>query len=220
MKLFYFVLFLNLIFVHLSSAADLVGAIREKGTRKILSDTNIFLLPLQQKATSDAEGIFKFENVPPGEYQIIVNLPGYLKFEKKISIFEENEKINLFIEREIYTGFETEVIGNQIKRDDQQRGLKPQDFLTAPGAGGDPIKAVQNLPGINRAGANSAQIVIQGAEPEDTRFSIDEHEIPLIFHFGGLSSVLFPEGVESVFLLPAGYGPEFGRANGGQVGLI
>jgi hypothetical protein len=43
--------------------------------------------------------------------------------------------------------------------------------------------------------------------------------VPLVFHFGGLSSVIIPEAVERVDLLPSGYGPEFSRAIGGVVGL-
>jgi hypothetical protein len=80
------------------------------------------------------------------------------------------------------------------------------------------VRAAQNLPGVGNSGAN-AQIIVQGASPDDTGYVINGHRVPIIFHFGGLSSVVIPEAVERVDLLPAGYGPEYSRALGGIVGL-
>ena len=80
------------------------------------------------------------------------------------------------------------------------------------------MRAAQNLPGVGNSGAN-AQIIVQGASPDDTGYVINGHRVPIIFHFGGLSSVVIPEAVERVDLLPAGYGPEYSRALGGIVGL-
>jgi hypothetical protein len=172
--------------------------------------------------------------------QLVINLTGYRRFEKNIEIEKSVRETGpggvsgggvsgggvsgidvgvLYIEKVQYSGFETLIIGKTKKRDDQERVLKPEDFLLAPGANRDPVKAIQNLPGVNRPSGGSSQIIVQGAEPEDTRYNVEGHTIPLIFHFGGLSSVLYPDSIESVSLLGAGYGPEFGRALGGHVGL-
>ena len=199
------------------------GRVVEKGTRRPLADVSIFLLPQKLKAVSDATGAFVFEDVElaeasvaPGSNQLVINLTGYRRFE---TVLEKPDLGTLFIEKVQYSGFETVIVGKTKKRDDQERVLKPEDFLLAPGANRDPVKAIQNLPGVNRPNGSSSQIIVQGAEPEDTRYNVDGHTIPLIFHFGGLSSVLYPDSIESVSLLGAGYGPEFGRALGGHVGL-
>jgi hypothetical protein len=60
--------------------------------------------------------------------------------------------------------------------------------------------------------------VIQGGEPKDTRYTLEKHEIPLIFHFGGLSSVLFPESLDQINYSSAGYGASQGRALSGIIG--
>jgi hypothetical protein len=88
-----------------------------------------------------------------------------------------------------------------------------------PGAAGDPVKAVQNLPGIAHVSGFSSQVVIQGSAPQDTSYLFDDHEVPLIFHFGGLTSVVTPEAVSGVDYLAAGYGPTYGRAQGGLIDL-
>lgn len=195
------------------------GSLRERGTKKIIPEANVFLLPLKLKATTDDKGLFSFSDVPEGEYSLVVNLTGYQKLEKAITINADGLTSEFYLEREFYSAFETTVTGKAKKRDDQQKSISRAEFLSAPGAGGDPVKAVQNLAGVNRPQGANAQVTIQGAEPEDTRYSIDGHRVPLIFHFGGLSSIVFPEAVDRVNLYPAGYGPEYGRALGGQITL-
>jgi hypothetical protein len=111
------------------------------------------------------------------------------------------------------------VIGKYDRRDDQSHTLTQEEFSKAPGSfGGDPVRAAQNLPGVAQSGG-SAQIIVQGASPDDTGYLINGHRVPLVFHFGGLSSVIIPEAVERVELLPSGYGPEYSRAIGGIIGL-
>lgn len=202
-----------------ADAIKLQGRLREMGTRKVMKQVNVYLLPQKLKAVTSDAGEFEFEldDDPGEEVQLVANVTGYRKL-------EENRRMGfryeLYLEKESYSEFETTVVGKNQKRDDQQKTLTPQEFLTAPGAGGDPVKAVQNLAGVNRPSGASAQVTIQGAEPEDTEYTIDGHPIPLVFHFGGLSSIVYPEAVESVNLYPAGYGPEFGRALGGHVSLL
>lgn len=194
------------------------GVLLEKGTRKPLKDVSVFILPHKLKAVTSAKGEYLFENVPTGDCTLIINLTGYEKF-------EENRKCELssgetiYLEKKFYTSFETTVTAKVNKRDDQAQSLTQEEFLKAPGSfGGDPVRAAQNLPGVAAAGA-SAQIVVQGASPDDTGYVINGHRVPLVFHFGGLSSVVIPEAVDRVDLLPSGYGPEYSRAIGGIIGL-
>jgi hypothetical protein len=209
----------------IASGTQIQGRIFEKGTRRPLGGVNIFLLPLKLKTVSTENGDFKFESADLSQpTQLIINLTGFRRFERTIEGVAPGgaaqlELGGLFVEKEQYSGFETVIIGKAAKRDDQERVLRPEDFLLAPGANRDPVKAIQNLPGVNRPTGGSSQIIVQGAEPEDTRYNVEGHTIPLIFHFGGLSSVLYPDSIEGVSLLGAGYGPEFGRALGGHVGL-
>jgi len=198
---------------------SLSGVLLEKGTRRPLAGVNVFILPHRLRGTTDERGRFEIKEVPKGAFQWIVNLTDYNRLERNDEAIENRNDVRLFLERNTYMGFETVVVGRVDKRDETVRSLRAEEFLTVPGAGRDPIKAVQNLPGVNRAAGNQADVIIQGSDPDDTRYTIDGHEIPLIFHFGGLTSVVTPEAVESVDFFSAGYGPEFGKAMGGFVGL-
>jgi len=199
-----------------SSPVD--GVLLEKGTRTPLGGVNVFILPYKFKTTTDEKGKFHFDAVPVGEIQWVVNLTGYDRLELGDQI--PGQLKTLYLQKTSYlTPFETTVYGKGDRRDDTTRSLKAAQFSKLPGAAGDPIKAVQNLPGVNRARGGNARVIIQGAAPQDTRYLIDGHEVPIIFHFGGLSSVVFPEAIERVDYHSAGFGPENGRAIGGLIGV-
>ena len=198
------------------------GRVREKGTKKILEGVNVFVLPSKLKGTTDRDGRFVISGVPTGRFSVVVNLPGYqkLEIEDEQSSGGSLEDRDLYLEKTSYLVYETTVFGRKDKRDESSKSLTQEQFLTVPGAQGDPIKAVQNLPGVNRPPQGLASVIIQGSAPQDTAYQIDGHEVPIIFHFGGLSSVMLPEALERVDYLSAGFGPENGRANGGLVNVF
>jgi CarboxypepD_reg-like domain/TonB-dependent Receptor Plug Domain len=205
-------------FVFSQEVSSIKGNLLERGTRKPLKDVSLFILPHKLKAVSDEKGDFQFTDVPKGECELIVNLAGYKKFVRQSSC-ENVDNLKIYLEKVFYTSFETTVTGRVKKRDDQAQSLTQEEFIKAPGSfGGDPVRAAQNLPGV-AAQSGNAQIIVQGASPDDTGYVINGHRVPIVFHFGGLSSVIVPEAVDRVDLLPAGYGPEYSRAIGGIVGL-
>jgi hypothetical protein len=200
------------------TAGPVTGTLVERGTRKPLKDVSVFILPHKLKAVSDERGGFAFPAVPAGDCELIVNLSGYQKYARK-NVCEGAAPLTVYLEKVAYTTFETTVTSKVVKRDDQAQTLTQEEFLKAPGSfGGDPVRAAQNLPGVAATGGN-AQIIVQGASPDDTGYLINGHRVPIVFHFGGLSSVVIPEAVERVDLLPASYGPEYSRAIGGIIGL-
>ena len=210
------------LFTSLSWAQETIsikGELVEKGTRKVLPEVNLFLLPHKIKSTTNAKGEFSFDNVPKGDCTLIINFSGYDRLEKQGVCSSSSIEMAIYLERTSYTTFETTVTGKVNKRDDQTQSITQEEFIKAPGSfGGDPVRAAQNLPGVAQSGA-SAQIIVQGASPDDTGYVINGHRVPLVFHFGGLSSVIIPQAVDRVDLLPSGYGPEFSRATGGIIGL-
>ena len=211
------------------------GVVRERGTGRYLEGVSVYLLPEKIKALSDASG--RFDLVldstplnPPSEIEggaPAVDSPRKLVFtssrferaEVEVSKLENTSSFEIFLLRETYNAFETTVVDQAQKKELTKKSLKTSEFLKVPGSGGDPVKAVQNLPGVARGSSMSSQVVIQGAGPQDTKYEIEGHTIPLVFHFGGFSSVVIPEAVERVDYLSAGFGVEKGRAQAGLVGL-
>lgn len=194
------------------------GQLWERGTKRPLSEVSVFLLPSRVKAVTDSKGYFEFSQVPAEAQTLVVNLAGYKKLELLVNPLLKGRQ-NFYLEKESYQVFETTVTGLKEKRDSVEKSLGQEEFLLVPGAGRDPVKAVQNLAGVNRPSGGSSSIIIQGSDPSDTGYTIDGHRVPIIFHFGGLSSVVYPEAVARVSYLSAGYGSEYSRQLGGYVGL-
>lgn len=85
------------------------------------------------------------------------------------------------------------------------------------GTQGDPIKVVENLPGLARPSFGSGQLIIWGAAPNESRTYVDGVEIPLLFHGSALRSTVNGDLVRDVTLTPGAYGADYGRAIGGIV---
>jgi hypothetical protein len=208
------------VFAQPAPAVRIEGRLFERGTKRPLAEFNVFILPAKLKATTEADGRFVFESVPEGEFTFVVNATDYIKLEKRDTArVDGNKPRALYLQRATYQGLEATVVGKIEKRDDARKSLKTEEFLTMPGSGGDPVKAIQNMPGVARVQGGSSQVVIQGSAPQDTEYLFDDNQVPLVFHFGGLTSVITPEAVEQVDYFSAGYGPEYGNAMGGIVGL-
>ena len=94
--------------------------------------------------------------------------------------------------------------------------LDREEVRKIPGTWGDPFRAVQNLPGVARPFLGFfGELVVRGSAPEDTRLYVDGHEVPLLYHFGGLKSLLNAQMIETVDFIPGGFGAYYGRATGG-----
>ncbi len=99
----------------------------------------------------------------------------------------------------------------------------PREELTRiPGTRGDALQSIKSLPGVanvDAAGSGPGLVVIRGAAPEDSKVTIDGIEIPLLYHFFGLQSIVPSEFIETIDFLPGGFGVEEGRATGGVIAI-
>jgi hypothetical protein len=98
--------------------------------------------------------------------------------------------------------------------------LRREEVMRVPGARGDVLSGIKNLPGIANNGSLapfSAGLIIRGSSPEDSRILVDGFEIPVLYHFLGVQSVLPGELIETLDYLPGSYGVRYGKASGGIV---
>ena len=100
-----------------------------------------------------------------------------------------------------------------------ERFLSSTEIQYLPGSAGDVVKAVQNLPGIARAPLGIGQLIIRGTAPEDSSYFIDGGNIPDVFHFGGLTTVLSPDNIDEVTFTRRNYSVRYGRQLGGVVDI-
>jgi outer membrane receptor protein involved in Fe transport len=87
-----------------------------------------------------------------------------------------------------------------------------------PGAQGDALKVIEDLPGVARTSPiGGGFLVIRGSAPGDSLAFLDGLEIPLIYHFGALSSTVTPDLLDSIDYLPGNFSVRYGDMIGGLV---
>ncbi|MBX3208957.1 MAG: TonB family protein [Labilithrix sp.] len=112
---------------------------------------------------------------------------------------------------------EVRVRAERPPREVTKRTISRDEVFSSPGTNGDALRAVQNLPGVARPPPFGGQLVVRGSAPGDTQTFIDGTNVPIIYHFGGLSSVVPSESLDKIDFYPGNFGAQYGRAMGGIV---
>src|SRR4051812_25843928 len=110
-----------------------------------------------------------------------------------------------------------EVQGEKPPREPTKHVIAAEEISRIPGTNGDAIRAIGNMPGVARPPGGDGMLIVRGSSPNDTAVFVDGTNIPMVYHFGGLSSVLPTEMLEKLDFYPGNFGPQYGRAMGGVV---
>jgi TonB family protein len=113
--------------------------------------------------------------------------------------------------------YEAVVRGERERRSPTVHQITTEEIRTLPGTQGDTLKVLQNFPGVARAPFGLGFLIVRGSAPQDTRVYVDGIEIPLLFHFGGVTSTVASETISGLEFLPGNFGARHGRAMGGSV---
>lgn len=109
------------------------------------------------------------------------------------------------------------VEGERPPREPTQRVLSGEEITKIPGTNGDALRSITNMPGVARPSGLDGLLIVRGSAPQDTQVFIDGTSAPLLYHLGGLSSVLPSEILERIDFYPGNFGPQYGRGMGGVV---
>jgi hypothetical protein len=97
--------------------------------------------------------------------------------------------------------------------------ISAQDVRTTPGAMNDALRAVTVLPAAARIPFSFGGLVLRGMSPRDSSVFIDGVEIPLAFHFGGITGVFPTQVLGDMKVVPSGFDVSIGRTQGGAIEL-
>jgi len=183
----------------------------------------------ERTTTSDASGAFRFDDVPFGQYRVAVRAEGFLDAESPESIAPGqvvSETVRLASKAAPVASAdagapedveEVVVHGEKPAREVTKRTMDQRELLRVPGSNGDALRALQNLPGIARPPGLAGLLIVRGSAPQDTQIFVDGTEIPLVYHFGGLTSVVPTEMLDRIDFYPGNFSTQYGRATGGII---
>lgn len=194
------------------------GVLVDRDSGAPLADVTVILDDTQFTRT-DAEGRWAFGVAPPGVHRILFQSPDFLPVEiEETVVAGKSLEVRTGVSLVLPEADGTIVItARAVRREAVATTIDAAEARSAPGTQGDVLRVVENLPGVGRSGLGTGALVVWGAAPEDTGVYIDGVRVPRLYHDGGLRSVLGSDLVQSVELVPGGYGARWGRGVGGLV---
>ena len=85
------------------------------------------------------------------------------------------------------------------------------------GTRGDPIRAVELLPGMGRSVFGNPLPIIRGSSGLESQVFADGMPVPLLYHFGGITSFVPPRFLDRVDFYPGNFSARYGRVLGGVI---
>ena len=178
------------------------------------------------------DGTWRLEGLPPGTYHVTVSAPAMSPHEADETLNPGQEAIAtdrlapLTATPEAATSAtdagaenveEVEVRGEKPPREVTKRTLEQREI--EPDSRNQRRRAAfaTEPPGVGRPPALSGLLIVRGAAPQDTQYFVDGTPIPLVYHFGGLSSVVPTEMLDRIDFYPGNFSSQYGRAMGGIV---
>ncbi|WP_223641973.1 TonB-dependent receptor domain-containing protein [Corallococcus sp. EGB] len=196
------------------------GRALERGTRKPLVGAEVVLTELDRSAVTDSEGRFAFRGVPVGTHPVIVVLGNYDRFKTQETIEEGKEtQATYYVQKRIFSQYETVVRSDRERKEVTRTTITVAEVQRVPGTQGDTLKVVQNLPGVARPAFNGGALVIRGTSPQESGVFLDGLRIPILYHFGGLTSVYNSDLLEAVDYLPGNFSAYYGDITGGVINV-
>lgn len=179
----------------------------------------------QRYATTDADGNFRFAGLSEGAWTVVFEDP---KFETQTAALTVQPGLVATVEitarlprdeRDSRYGEVLIIESERIRPEVTERRLSADEIAFLPGSNGDVVKVVQNLPGVARAPLGTGALIIRGAAPEDSATFVDGARIPVVFHFGGLTTILSGDLLDEVAFVPGNASARYGRFLAGMVEL-
>jgi hypothetical protein len=94
--------------------------------------------------------------------------------------------------------------------------ISTKKLLRIPGAGNDPLRAIEALPGVTFTTGRRSEPAVRGSSPDDNRYIIDFMPVRNIFHFDG-SSLLNDNVIEDFKLEAAAFDAQYNDATGAVI---
>jgi TonB family protein len=201
-----------------AASASLRGLVVERGTREPLA--GVAVAAGERSTFTDREGRFELPGLPPGPVKVVATDPAHRRFEtdEQLEAGKATE-VKYYLRRATQDLYEVVVVGEREKKEVTSVTITSGEVGKVAGVSGDTVKIVQNLPGVARSPGGFGMLVVRGGNPTDTKVYVDGVEVPLVFHFGGLTSIVPSELVDGVDFEAGNFGVRYGRATGGMVNL-
>jgi hypothetical protein len=163
---------------------------------------------------TDPQGEVRLQIPAEGDGKVEIFRKGYERLEVPFSELRPAGEFDIFLYPAVSNENVVVVTGKKRPQVSRKTVSIQESRKIAPG--GDPAQVVRLLPGVQSQGFSS-EVVVRGSGPRDSRYYIDDFEVPFIFHGIGNLSVVQPGLMSEVDFDAGGFGAEYGDATGGII---
>ena len=162
------------------------GRVREAGNRTPIAGA-VIQIAGRPMADTSADGDFEVRGTPTGSLHIRLSAPSYEDYVVDEELGEGMVlEVNYYLVKKSASPFETVVRTRAERQEVSKVELQRQEVSKVPGTFGDPVRVIENLPGMNRTpGGLGGALLVRGDRPSSTSVYLNGVQIPLLYHFGG-----------------------------------
>lgn len=198
----------------------IIGRVLERRSRLAIPDA-LISVPNGPEVRTDSEGHFRLE-VEAGVYVVNVAAVNFAPIQKtSVSVTgERSTLINFDLDLDITASVDVrpELFSAQAEQPVSNATLGREDLRQTPGSGGDPLRAINSLPGVTAASGEFADVIVRGGTPEENFTFIDKIPVGDFGYFtdrydgnrGGRAAILAPDVFERAEFSAGGFGARYG----------
>ncbi|PCC68533.1 TonB-dependent Receptor Plug Domain [Nannocystis exedens] len=203
------------------------GQLRSAGERTPVAGARVIAtarrgLQWQRSAVSGPDGRFALEDLPSQDFNLVIVAAGHHRLEQPTpaSFWRRRKPPVIYLQPVGNGDYRTIVQQERVTRPSAtSTRLSPEEIGNLPGSQGDPLRALQNLPGVARVPGGLGLLILRGAAPNQSQVFFGEHPLPRAFHIPGLASVVQPGVLQNLEYVPGNFSAHYGNAVGGLVHL-
>jgi len=210
----------------LPTRGELEGRVLARGQDQVLAGAVVTLLSADGRTTrsavADVSGGFRFLELSPGRFRVRIAAPDRapLAAEEDIAAGELTSvtyrmDVNRASNEPAALEFGATATVEAPPREVTKRSLSGEELVRMAGTRGDPLRAIEYMPGVGRSA--QADIIIRGSSPADSEVEFEGAPVYRLYHFGGLTSFVQPRLLDKIDLYPGNFSARFGRKMGGIV---
>lgn len=203
--------------ISLAQTGTIRGFVYDKASGEPIIFINVYLEGTQLGTSTDVNGYYSVTQVPPGNYNLVVEALGYEKVSENIDL-----KAGQIINKKLFAAQQAKLLGTievsadrAEARNDVQMSVQkitPKEIDKLPSIGGEPDIAqyMQVLPGVVFTGDQGGQLYIRGGSPVQNKVLLDGMIVYNPFHSIGLFSVFDTDIIRNADIYTGGFGAEYG----------
>ncbi|MCB9678647.1 MAG: TonB-dependent receptor [Alphaproteobacteria bacterium] len=190
-----------------AASVELDGLVLEHGSGRPVVGATVTIEGVDP-VTTDEDGRFALA-LPPGTYAVTLEGADHMALTVE-ETFGAGERVEVEYRLRRFAWDEEVIVYGEHREEVSRQVVTIEELRRVPGSFGDPIRALQSLPGVARPSSVEGDIVVRGAEGLNTGTFVDDVRVPFLFHFLAGRSVVSPSMIEDVEFYPGGMPSRFG----------